>query len=531
MSVLKLSLKQSGKSPFAGVIVEYDEKVIEFKGSGRVNCGTIYDDLFSSFNEYIGHMEDDRKSQLWDLYVKAKTVLDPTYFDPDNADEELMLNNRDYHFLTQKLKPIIADIFELLKMVNYEYFITQSGYVDPPRDLTSMTGLGEYPSETTISGEDYRHLAALVLGLRGPLPIIAEMIYKNEITSGKSYKEVVAGDLIKDVEWIKSHIGWRRLNEYITYTYNTKGRGANGLNTEIISNDRFSNHVVYRALFGRLCLSHVPSKDPRKNLVKSLFSIVNQSDKVPSSVREKKGGGKDENNDRRGFYEIYQLKEEHNSTDEAAQSEYFTFSMFDSDDNPTFKNWFNYQCKGLGINDPLRAEKLYELIPDSWEFEPRQHIVKLCQLAFAEDISYNIYYALDYTQLTVAVVLAQMKLHQMGYPNLALLLTTVDDPEGERINADVIFSLNQSERNRLEALCDVVKGDGLTSSSNEAVAAALEFFKELGNGCWQSTIELGLIDDDQALNTAPRGCLYEVMLGIEIKEEFIKLCEEVNSFQ
>lgn len=525
----KLSLKQSGKSPFAGVIAQYGESVIEFKGSGRLNCGTIYDDLFFSFNEYVGHLEEKNKTRLWELMVAGKTILDPSYFDIDNVDEELMLNNRDYNFLVKKLKPIVAEIFDVLKMKNYEYFMEQSGYIDPPKDLTSMSGLGEYPAETTITAEDYRNLAALVLGLRGPLPIITEMIYKVESIAGKAYKEVVAGDLINDIEWVKQHVGWNRLNEYISFTYSAKGRGPNGLRIDIVSDDRFTTHVVYKALFGRLCLSHVPSKDPRKNLVKSLYSIVNQSDKVPSSVREKKGGGKDESNDRRSSYEIYQLREEVNATDEAAVAEFFTFGMFDEDDNPIYKDRFVHQCNGLNIADPNKAEILHDLLPDNWDYEPRQHIVKLCQMAFSDDIPFNIYYALDYHQLMSAIVLAQLKLHQMGYPHLAILLTSVEDPEGERINADVIFSLNQTERQRIESLCDVVKGDGATSTNNEAVSAALEFFKELGNSAWQSTIELGLIDDDKALESAPRGFLYEVNLDIQIKEEFIRLYEEINS--
>ena len=218
-----------------------------------------------------------------------------------------------------------------------------------------------------------------------------------------------------------------------------------------------------------------------------------------------------------------------NATDEAAVAEFFTFGMFDEDDNPIYKDRFVHQCNGLNIADPNKAEILHDLLPDNWDYEPRQHIVKLCQMAFSDDIPFNIYYALDYHQLMSAIVLAQLKLHQMGYPHLAVLLTSVEDPEGERINADVIFSLNQTERQRIESLCDVVKGDGATSTNNEAVSAALEFFKELGNSAWQSTIELGLIDDDKALESAPRGFLYEVNLDIQIKEEFIRLYEEINS--
>lgn len=525
---LKAELVKSGVTPFSGITVTYGDETILFKGSGRVNCGTSSDDLFECFNSYVSNLSEDTRSDLFDLYKDAKLILDPTYFDSENLDDELMLNNNDYHFLTRKLKPTVKKIFDTIKFANFEYFIAQSGYVNPPPDLMSMYARGEYPPETTINFNDYRNLGQLILVLRCILPVIVETVSKAEVIAGKGYAEVIAGLLINDNPVVVNHPGWVRLNEYVEYSYNAKGRSTNPLRLDIISEDRFANHAVYKALFSRLCLCFIPSKVPNKNLSKSLYSIVNQFDKVSSSIREKRAGGKDENNDRRGHFEIYQLKEEVNATEEAAQAEYFSFGMYDEDDNPRHTNFFKYQCAGLGIDEPALAEHLYSMIPNNWEFELRPHIVKLCQLVFADDISYMIYYALEYQQLMAAMALAQLKLHQMGYPHLAVLVTAIPDKEGVRTHTEDMFSLTTQERAVLQSLCAVVKGNGAVSTDNEAVSAAMEFFKELGVGAWKSTIELGLIDDPKAMETMRKGFLYEVELTKEIKEEFIALVAKVN---
>ena len=78
-------------------------------------------------------------------------------------------------------------------------------------------------------------------------------------------------------------------------------------------------------------------------------------------------------------------------------------------------------------------------------------------------------------------------------------------------------------------MCDVVKGKGETTSDNEAVAATIDFFKELGTKAWESTIEVGMIDDPDAMRSAIRGRLHPVEPNKEIKEEFLALIQHVNA--
>lgn len=89
--------------------------------------------------------------------------------------------------------------------------------------------------------------------------------------------------------------------------------------------------------------------------------------------------------------------------------------------------------------------------------------------------------------------------------------------------------MTESDKSRLLDLCDVYKGKGEISTDNEAIAAAMEFLDDLGNGSWSSTIELGMLDNKDNIKTSHRGTMYDVELVKEIKEEFINLVCEVNA--
>lgn len=527
---MELFIKPSAKYNHCGVLVKHRDQEIDFKGAGKVYCGMNDVNLFNCYNDYLDNLSMETQDDLFDCYEEAKMILDPT--EDSNGvmpPEELLVNNKDYHFLVAKLKPIIDKIIKLINPANFEYYIQQNGLTVPPKDLDTHYNRGEFPKETTIDEISYQNIVRYVLVLRSIMPIISEMMVKAEEIAGKDYKEAVTGLLIKDNPYLMQHPGWKKIHEYVDYSYNAKHKTINQMRLEIITEDAYATHAIYRALFSRLCLSHIPSLDPQKNLAKGLFSIVLQFDQNNGQVKERPGS-KDENAQKRSVYEIPQLKETVNSADEMAQAEYFSFGLFDANDVPKTKDRFKHQCEGLGIQNPQMVETLFDLIPDNWDFELGMHMVKLFQLVFAGQVSYNIVYALENPQLPAALALAQTKLHELGFPNLAILMTAIPDPDVTRTHTSEMFSLNGEERKAIEDLCDVVKtGKGEISTDNEAVASAIAFFKDLTLSGWSSTIEPGLIDDPKAMSTVIRGVLFEVELTKDIKDEFLSLIQLVNS--
>ncbi len=528
--MLTIKLNPSAKTQYNGIVVAFRGEEVLFKGGGALHCGGNDINLFDCFNEYAESLSSEAKEDLFECFQDAKMILDPQSDEEGNPPpEELMLNNHKYHYLVAKLEPILIKMIDLIRPLNYEYFIVQNGFAEPPPNLDTYYSRGEFPAETTINADSYRDLAKFTLVMRPIFPIISEMLDKAEEIAGKDYKDVVTGNLITGIPFLMNHPGWKKLVEYVEYSYSARGRTINPLRLEIISEDRYANHAVFKALFSRLCLSHIPSQLPTKNLAKSLYSIVRQFDAIQTQIRDKKPTGMDESNQKRSMYEIYQLKENVNAADESAQAEYFSFGLMDENDKPRLMDRFKYQCMGLGIESEQVVDALYELIPDNWRFELCPHMVKLLQLAFADDISYNIVHALEYRQLMPALALAQAKLHQMGFVNLSVLMTAIPDPEEDRTSTESIYSLSSDERKSIESLCDVVKGKGDTTSDNEAVAAAMEFFNDLGKHAWQSTIEPGMIGDEEAMRTAVRGRLHKVEINREIKEEFLTLIAQVNA--
>ena len=149
---MQLKLVKSATTYYSGVDVEHNGKTLKFKAKGKVHCGTNEPDLFDCFNAYVETMDEMRLDKLFDCFKRAKMILEPSYEPNAPApSDELLTGSLDYKYLIKLLKPIMAEAFDLLKPTNFEYFIMQSGFVDPPADLDTYYSKGEYPPETTFN--------------------------------------------------------------------------------------------------------------------------------------------------------------------------------------------------------------------------------------------------------------------------------------------------------------------------------------------------------------------------------------------
>lgn len=512
---------------FKNVAVIHKNQTLNFSAHSKTHCGNTKDNLFAHINEYFESLPEPALDRMFELFQQSKQILDPTYAEMVGVDNELLRNHRNYRYLIDRLKPIIREIYQLVNLRNLTYFLKQSGVCAAPRGLRETVARGEYHAEQTIGEEDYQNIAELTLLMRPAFPIISEMMQKAKEITGDEYKEVVTGELFKDLDVFVNHQGWNKIRNYMNYFYSSNG--VNSLQLSLIPEDSYVNHAFYSALFSRLGSTHVPSRESNKNIAKSLYSVAKQFSAASSRIREKKLTAKDEMNEKRSLYEIYFLKEEVSSADEESQAEFFSMDLFDNTDKPRLKDRFVTPCMGLGISRPDLVEWVYDQIPSNWEFELQPHIFKLLQMVFVEDISYNIYLALDHHQLMAAMALATVKLHEMGYPKLSQLICTVYDETQPRSLTDEIFALDSAEKDNLEQLCAVYRGQSGLSTDNEAVLAVNDFLKELGNGQWSSIIEPGMLDSKEAMANADQGDMFEVELDRELKQEFLKLVNHISA--
>lgn len=525
---MRITLVKSATTRFSGINIEHKNKVLEFGGDGTIKGGDNTHDLFNCFHEYVQMLDDSKVDKLFELYGSALLILNPTHNPEIKAPDEYLIKNRDYNFLIDRLKPIVNEIIELINPTKLYYFISQSPeYLETPPNLEYARNKGDYPMEMTIDSEEYKELVKLVLLLRPLYPIINALIkHLEDQKITKDYKEVIAGKLISDNPHLVESRGWNKMISYINYTFKTKGIGNQKV--EIITEDKYTAHAIYKTLFTRFLVFLIPSQIKERNLAKFLWSGVRQFEDGGSIIRDKKGI-KDEAGDKRSVMELYQLQEDIKSSDEIAECEFFSFGLYDEDDNPRTKDRFKHQCNALGIKNPKLVDSCFDIIPNAWDFELRQHAVILCQLVFIDNVSYQITNSLEYEQLLCYMALAQVKLFEMGYPNLAVIVTATYNPSIPRHDSAKFTSLDLGERALVESICDVHVGKGDSEGQNEAVLACNEFLREFYSKGWESTIELGMLNDKNSMTTAAKGHLYEVDLNKDIKEEFIRLVLEVNN--
>lgn len=525
---MKLSLVISAKTKFTGIVAEHKGKRVTFKAEGTVKGGNNENDLFLCFNNYSDIvLREEEKDELFSLYEQAHFVLEPSADGHQSEYEVYLQNNQNKDFLISKLVPIVDRIIEVINPSRLTYFIdSESIYTKLPHDLDMNQNKGDYPDAKTINGRDYENLVKFILTFQPAFPVISAFITHLEskkITS--DCKELVAGNLIKNNQYLINSPSWKKILGYISY--DVVNKNINNLKVDVSNDNNFIENTAFKIMFVRFLTFLIPNPDKNTNLAKQIFNGIRQIDTEGGNFRDKRPASED-NTDKRSNIEMYQLYEEIKSADEIADAEFFSFSHFDENEQPRFKNRFTAQCIAMGIKDESMVEHCFDLIPNNWNFQLRPHIVQLLQLALIDVVSPFLINVLDYHQLMAAMALSQVKLHEMGYPNLAVLVTTLYDQNAPRSNGGNFDTLDSNDRAIIENICRVDQTQGESLVKNEGVAAADAFLKDIFSKGWVSTIEVNMIGDQRAMETAQRGVMHEVDLNHEVKEEFISLIQKQN---
>lgn len=540
---MRYDIRMTGKKNIDAIIVTHNNEEIIFRGVQKVNGGNTDQELFEFLNEYFDSCSNEVLNKLWDLLKEGKTILEPGYFtDLDNKDlEELRINNRNYQFLSDKLIPVLENIYKIITPEDIGYAAQISGKCNPPKDLMAMSRLGDYPEETTIDNNKYVSLVKLAFPAQLTFPIVNQLLEHVSDMTGKEYKDAVAGKMISQISALTSLEGWKILDTYIRAFCMRQEARRNGIG--VVSDVKYIDYIVYKGLFNKLCLTFLPSKLDGKNLSKELNSLVEGEIRGGSDVKFKTFKDPTPGSDDQSIPESYRIAQAVNGTDEIAQAEYFSFGMYEevksSDElgKTCYKwvkktdNFFYYQCIGFGIKNQKLCEKVFNTLPRMWEFRLTNIHIKLLQLVFSKDISYYLFPALNYDQLMAAISLAQVKLFEMGFEHLATLCAVVRNPKYPTLYLDDNFKLTTKERDELICLCDVYEGQSVSTTENILVKSVMDFLDELGASGWDSNIEPGLLGNEKFVSSMSSGHLYQVDVVPEIKQELITLVKMVNTVE
>lgn len=536
--------RMSGKKNIDGIVIKYGNEEIIFNGSQKVNGGDANQELFEYINEFLSGVPKDKLDKLWGLLRHGKRIISPGYFEEPETDDliELRRRNQDYIFLSEKLEKVISEIYRVITPEEIAYGAMVTGRTEPPKDLMAMSQLGDYPKETTIDEHKYGELVKLAFATQLCFPIINQLLDHVTPMAGKDYKDAIAG------EYVISHItplinmpGWKILDVYVRASCMRQETRRNSI--AVVSEAKYIDYIIYKGLFNKLCLTFLPSKINGKNLSKELNSLVEGEIRGGSDVKFQTFKDPKPGSDDQSIPESYRIAQTVNGSDELAQAEYFTFSMYNEIEEKDLegdtvvryekkpKDFFIHQCIGFGIENRLLAEKLFNTIPRIWDFRLTSIHLKLLQLTFRSDINYNLFPALNYDQLMAAICLAQVKLYELGFEHLAQLCSIVRNTSYPPVFLDDDFKLNTKDRDALLEMCDIYVGQSTSSTDNVLVKSVSDLLDELSTSGWDSTIEPGLLGNAEFVALMSTGQTYQVDLLPAIKRELIDLIKLSNTLE
>jgi hypothetical protein len=518
--MLELTIRRTSSKKFESILVTFNEQTLKFNGEAGIKLERAIRDrneatynLFDCLNDYIqGTMDHDQQLELFSLYQKAWNIVEVGKF-------------QDYNEDLAELKPVINEILDFINIYKYCSFIQYSKYLQIPKDLSEAASKGDYPEQTTIMDHDYVELVKLAFVVRSIYPIIFGLMFRFEDIMGSGFSDLVCGDLIKDNPTITGMPGWHKLKTYVDFAFNKRGIPAQP--DSVVSVENFVDKVLFNTVFNRLCCAAIPETEEGKNIATAINASVKQHESVGTNFT-KRDYPSESDDDKRSIYDKYQISEDVRPSDEAVSAEFFSFGLFDEEDNPRYKDRFKYACIALKVNQPLLVEKIYDNLSPNWDFELEDHILKLLQLTFAWKVSPFIYEAAGYDQLMAAICLAQVRLAEMGFKYLPTVLGAIKDPTGIRTYPDGM-KLNEDDKEFLASICDIQTRNNEGRSFNEALVAANEFLEKFSNGIWRSNLEYGVLDDLEVYALVKQGALFGIDISIEVKNEFMELVRQVNS--
>jgi hypothetical protein len=519
--MLEFAIRRTSSKKFEGILITFNDQIIKFNGEAAIKLErTIKDrsdatyNLFDCLNDYIaGTMDHEQQKELFNLYNKAHVIVDSGKF-------------QDYNDDLAQLKPITDEILDFINVPKYCSFIHYSKYMKIPKDLSEAASKGDYPEQTTIRDHDYVEQVKLAFVARVIYPIVFGLQARFEVVMGSGgFSDLACGNLIKDNPWIINLPGWHKLVGYVKFAFDKRGIPTQP--DSVTSVENFVDKVLFNTVFNRLCCAAIPETEEGKNIATAINASVKQHESLGGNFTQRDYPSESDD-DKRSMLDKHQISEEVRSTDDTVAAEFFSFTLFDEEDNPRYKDRFKYTCQALGIQNVELVEKIYDNLSPHWDFELEDHILKLLQLVFAFEVSPFAFEAAGYDQLMAAICVAQVRLHEQGYKYLPSVIGAIKDPNGELSLPDG-FSLSEEDRQFMASICEIQSRNNEGRSFNEAVQAAQSFLDKFGRGIWQSNLEYGVLDTPETYALVRPGKLFALEISVEVKNEFMALNRKVNA--
>lgn len=520
--MLEITTQRRGKKVVEAIIVSLNERVARFTGETSIQLEGQEKDrskernLFECFNEYIDStFSTDMKVELFGLYQEASNII---------------LNGQFNDYITEMLRiqPIHDRIIDMVNVQKYCEFIQYSDHLRVPKNLGDAASKGDYPVQTTITDSDYVEQVKLAFVVRTTYPIIFGLLRRFSQQMGRvgGFSEYVCGELLKSNPNITSMPGWKKLEGYVRHSFDKKGIPVQI--DAVSSTEHFVEKVLYSTIFDRLCPAMIPESEPNKNLATAINASVRKYETNGPRFDERHLPTDSGSDDKRSLHERFQVSEEVKSTNQVKQAEFFSFGLFDENDNPRAHNQFLHQANALGIRDHLLIAKVYDNLSPNWDFMLEDHIVKILESTFFEKVSPFIFEACNYQQLMAAIAIGQVWLAEQGYIYLPSLLGAIADPHGTRLFPDN-FKLSDEDKEYLTSICDIQARNNEGRSFNEAIVSTQLFLDRMANGAWKSNLEYGVLSNTEIYSSVKRGDLFPIEITIEIKNEYMALVKANHS--
>lgn len=400
-----------------GMNIKHQGQVIEIFGSiYDRSTFTDIEDFFGDLNGYWATLPAETQFRIWEVYVKIKIAFN------EILNEEI---------LRDKLTNLVAELYSYMDITAAKHYLFSSANVVVPREYNNDTTEYDDPDRTYLE-RDYRGLLALTVLFRAMVPIWSEYIKQIKSSVGTHFKEYDAMGLLRRSNIIETP-EFIKLRKYVTLSVPigkiTLSAIIGGVSTEELPDWLFSFSLIRKVCVGtilhRRSDGSFPSYDSGANIVSNVYKhteqIINTLDrKFHSKILDKTDTNAVIDDDKASKAEEPTVKDEISSLP-FIMAETFVIDI------ERFRN----------IIDPTvpfnKIERCLNMQRKNLRYDPNEGQTAFCQWVVHPALSGHFVASLENNngERDIVTAVTQAVLWHWGFPDLAALVTAVEQPVDE----------------------------------------------------------------------------------------------------
>lgn len=254
---------------------KFKEISVEFKGE-RVCFGTLPFDRsnitdpqrsLEPLNGYMANWPDDRQAALFDAYREARGILD---------------NVAQIQRMVQKLKPVIATIYDIINLDEFFYWLRMHLNVATATSVDVHYNPDAGDRDLTYVREEYQGLVYLGVAMKPLLPIFGEFLNLVTKDVGNEYKEYHSMRLLD--QRLVDRPEFKRLTRYVeanaSYSKNTTTAIYAGLGSAELPDWLLALGLLRKVLL-------VDPRDNQEHIIQKIYNYLKS--KMEGLDKNKKG--------------------------------------------------------------------------------------------------------------------------------------------------------------------------------------------------------------------------------------------------